>query len=207
MDENLITTFREKANENDYCYRTYSRYNGKNLWNCICSAMDWITVGVSNISFRPDTEFLGHRSETTIEVLTLLMRIAMIKEGIEQLHRVIFETNEIYLNKDISVWTDNQFGLTDNEYFETLCACFGAHPVNLKGFKGLKNEERRFSSWSFCGLGKFTVILYPSTIMGEDISIEISFEQLEQYIEKRYFHLTELTNLLEQKIQTESIVE
>lgn len=141
MDRILIDRFRDKANERHYCQHAYSSVDGKNLWHCICSAMDWITVGVIDINFHPDLQFYGHNEKKTHEILMLLMQISMIKEGIEQLHRVFMSTSEIFLNADTSVWGGNPFSQTDNEYFETLRACFGAHPVNLKGFRCSDNER------------------------------------------------------------------
>lgn len=205
MDRDLIDKFRGKANEHSYCQRKYSCINGKNLWHCICSAMDWITVGVTNIDFHPDLQLFGHNEEKTLGILMLLMQVAMIKEGIEQLHRVLANTDGIYLNTDTSIWGDNPYFQTDNEYFETLRACFGAHPVNLKGFKGIENEKKRFASWPFVAINGFEVLLYPSTSTGCDLALNISFDQLERYAIKRYCHLRDLISLIDTDMAEENL--
>lgn len=199
MDRELIKTFRDIANYNNYCFDNYSNVEGKNKWNCICSAMDWIDVAVNDIDFYPETPLFGHSPSATINVMTLLMKIALIKEGIEQLHRAIFNTNEIYLKKDNTVWGETLFGDTDNENFEGIRACFCAHPINLKATK--LDKGKRFASWSFQGIDGFEVILYPSLVAEDDIFVKVSFEQLKQYAELRYSYLKELCDYLEKKIQ------
>jgi hypothetical protein len=201
IDSTLIDKFREKADEGHFCYFHYSNINGINQWHCICSAMDWISVAVDKIEFHPQLHFLGYNHDTTLTILSLLMRVAMLKEGIEQLHRVLFATAEVYLKDDCSIWGSNPFGQTDNEYFETLRSCFGVHPINLKGFKQGDTETKRFASWPYVDLGEFEVMLYPQKAGGEDITISMSFDQLEQYAIKRYSHLNELIEILDKKLQ------
>lgn len=202
MDSTLIDKFREKANEGQLCHSNYSNVNGINQWYCICSAMDWISVAVDKIDFYPKLHFLGYNHDTTLKILSLLMRIAMLKEGIEQLHRVLCETTEAYLKNDRSVWGNNPFGQTDNEYFETLRSCFGVHPINLKGFKQGDTESKRFASWPYVGMGVFEVILYPQKAGGEDITITMSFESLEKYANIRYNHLNDLIDVIDEKMRS-----
>ena len=202
MDSILIDKFRAKANEDHFCHLHYSDINGINQWHCICSAMDWISVAVDKIDFYPRFHLFGYNHDTTLKILSLLMRVAMLKEGIEQLHRVLFATVEVYLKDDRSIWGNNPFGQTDNEYFETLRSCFGVHPINLKGFRHGDTENKRFASWPYVGLEDFEVILYPQKTGGEDITISMSFDQLEQYATVRYDHLNELIAILDEKIKS-----
>lgn len=88
-------------NYNGFGAYKFSNINGKNKWNGICSAMDWITVAVDGIDFTPNLTYIGHRTSGSIIVLTLILRIALIKEGIEQLHRVFYDTNESCKQKSI----------------------------------------------------------------------------------------------------------
>ena len=201
VDSILIDKFRDKANERRFCQLTYSDVNGINQWHCICSAMDWISVAVDKIDFYPKLHLFGCNHDTTLKILSLLMRVAMLKEGVEQLHRVLHETAEVYLNNDRSVWGDNPFGQTDNEYFETLRSCFGVHPVNLKGFKCGDTESKRFASWPYVGTDGFGVILYPQKVGGEDITITMSFESLEQYANIRYNYLDDLIETIDTKME------
>lgn len=197
MDRRLIEEFRKEVNETYYTYETFSNVRGKSLWNCICSAMDWITVAVDGIDFMHNMSTKGHGSEKTFDVLSLIMRIALIKEGIEQLHRVLYDTQEQYRKTDKSVWEGKPFGETDNEYFETLRACFGAHPVNLKGESNGKTG-RQFASWPFMGSHGFSVFLYPSNVNDENKILVISFEQLEEYASLRYQHLEDMIQIIKQ---------
>ena len=201
MDERLIDEFRIKANERYFCQLHYSDIDGVNQWHCICSAMDWISVAVDKIDFYPNLHLFGYNHDTTLKILSLLMRVAMVKEGIEQLHRVLYATTEVYLKDDRSVWSTNPFGLTDNEYFETLRSCFGVHPINLKGFKRGDTENKRFASWPYVDRGTFEVMLYPQKTGGDDITICMSFEQLERYASLRYNHLNDLIAIIDDKIK------
>ena len=200
MDEQLIRAFRDKANENDCCRKSFSNIDGRNKWNCICSAMDWITVAIASIDFSPSLQVFGENDETTIAVLTLLMRIAIIKEGIEQLHRILMNTNETYRNNENIIWPDNPYTNTDNEYFEMIRACFGAHPINLKLKRFGASEIRHFASWPYVSENGFEVMLYPNTIHETRQSIAISFSALEEYTKLRYQHLMELTDVITKAI-------
>ena len=194
MDRKLIDTFRDAMNYNGFGAYKFSNINGKNKWNCICSAMDWITVAVDGIDYNPNLTYIGHRASGSIMVLTLILRIALIKEGIEQLHRVFYDTNEVFLNDSCDVWDKHPFGETDNAHFETIRACFGAHPVNIKAYGG-QDSGRMFASWSYVGFDDFSVLLYPSSAKGNNIDLSISFEKLEKYTALRYEHLRDLLSL------------
>lgn len=197
MDIKLINKFRSVVCDSG-CYTYYSNINGKNLWNCICSAMDWITVGVEDINFDISFSYIGHSSADSIAVMTLLMRIALIKEGIEQLHRVFFcpdNHKKIYLKDDCTVWNENPYHWTDNEYFENLRACFGAHPINLKGIH--ENFAHSFASWSYFDGSKCSILIYPSGVGEEIIMLHISLSKLEQYADLRYQHLNDMILLIQ----------
>ena len=207
MDKLLIESFRDEINKSRYSWETFRDVNGKNQWNCICSAMDWITVAVDGIDFIPNIKINEHGSKKTFDVLTLLMRIAVIKEGIEQLHRVLYCTKEQYRKDDKTVWKGKLFGMTDNEHFETFRACFGVHPVNLKGFSG-ERSLKRFASWPFLETNGFSVFLYPSDKNDKNIILSICFEQLEEYANLRYIHLMDMTQMIKQgnlQIQNKSV--
>ena len=44
MDKEIIKRFRDEVNAQDLVLQMYRNYAGKNYWNIICSAMDWIDV-------------------------------------------------------------------------------------------------------------------------------------------------------------------
>lgn len=191
MNRELIDLFRDTMISGWYGETRFSNVEGKNKWNCICSAMDWLTVAVDEIEFHPNIVNIGHDDEATLTVLTLIMRIALIKESIEQLHRVFYNTSEIYMKDSYEVWEAQPFGETDNEHFETIRSCFGAHPINLKSIKG-EQAGRRFASWPYVGEADFSVRLYPAAVNGSYKVLHISFDKLEQYASIRYNHLNDL---------------
>lgn len=49
MDKEIIKRFRDEVNAQDLVLQMYRNYAGKNYWNIICSAMDWIDVVVEKI--------------------------------------------------------------------------------------------------------------------------------------------------------------
>ena len=121
MDSKLIDLFREKVNNNgaDLILHRYRNNNGKNQWSIICSAMDWISVVVG--------------------VMTFIVCIDVLWEAIQQLHRVLLNTENIPFVNEKSVFQHKKFETTDNKYFKTIRACFATHPVNLKDdFSGEK---------------------------------------------------------------------
>lgn len=87
MDRQIIQSFRDKVNEKDFVLFKYRDNNNKNLWNCICSAMDWIEVSVEYICRHP-LRSVG--PEQSIELYAYLASVDIIVEAVEQLHRVFF---------------------------------------------------------------------------------------------------------------------
>ena len=49
-DLELIDDFRRKVEEHDFVLFKYRDVQCRDKWSCICSAMDWITVGMEYIS-------------------------------------------------------------------------------------------------------------------------------------------------------------
>lgn len=94
MDSKLIDLFREKVNDNgaDFVLHRYRNINGKNQWSIIYSAMDWISVvdeiDVKKLSYKND-------NDSSIRVMTFIVCIDVLWEAIQQLHRVLFNTQEI----------------------------------------------------------------------------------------------------------------
>jgi hypothetical protein len=195
MNGELIHQFREKANEACFC-KLYSNVGGKNKWNIICSAMDWITVAVAGINFYPTLQPFGECDETTMYILNLFMRVAIIKEGIEQLHRVFMNTNEVYRNDDKAVWRGNPYATTDNKHFATLRSCFAAHPINLKLGDNGKKDTLWYASWPYAsGHGDLEVNLGSNDTQKEHITINIKFSELEEYAKLRYQHLNDFISM------------
>lgn len=190
MDNTLINRFRECVNEHDLVFNLYHHYNEKNKWNIICSAMDWITVSIDGID--PDSLILENNNQASIRYMSFIMCIDILWESIQQLHRVIFNTQLIPFKSEKSIFRKNITQKSDNDYFKTIRACFAAHPVNLNDhFTESGIKEQRYASWSGGGFGHgdFSVILYSNKIDEDDIFLDVYTEELIQFAEQRYQYL------------------
>ena len=195
----MIDAIREEVNKTDWTFSEYTNKNNRNKWNCICSAMDWITVASEYLETHPLRKLSTFQS---MDLYTSISCVDLIVEAVEQLHRVIFNTKQAVFEKDRDCFPNNQFQQCDREYFKTLRACFGAHPVNLDDPEDANNKTaKRFASWSTqaVGIGDFTVVLYSNKVDGKNIFLGISFLQLEAFAEKYYNHLNELKDALHQQ--------
>ncbi|MGG3737515.1 hypothetical protein [Aeribacillus pallidus] len=60
INSDLIDEFRNKVNEEPFFREKYRNVNGKNYWNIICSAMDWISVASEGLpSIKLNTKGFG----------------------------------------------------------------------------------------------------------------------------------------------------
>ena len=201
IDESLIEEFRKRVNHNHFVRHIYKNVNGKNLWNIICSSMDWITIAVHYICSKECLCFSKDNYVNSVKVYSYISCIDILLEATKQLHRV-FVGNKKF-NRSSDIFKNKPANVSDDEYFKTIRACFGAHPVNLKDkFTDMSKEEQRYASWSgnFLGEGDFSVFLYPNNTECQTISLNISFEELMQYAEDKYEYLN---ILIKQIIQNE----
>ncbi len=202
IDARQINSFRSWINRNDWAFYKYVNDGNKNKWNCICSAMDWIDVSIKYIIEHPLKTI---RDDNSIELFSYIACVQIVVEAVEQLNRVINKTAKRVFEKDKKCFTDNPFGQTDREFFETIRACFGAHPVNLKEPEDPKNKKvRRFASWSAgsVGLGDYCVILYSNIVGEKDIILGIKYDQIEAFLEKYYGYLSVLQSKLQQQFDS-----
>ena len=127
MDASLINKFRNKVNEHNLILHIYRNYNGKNKWNVICSAMDWVQIGV----FGSDVSALERTNsdQDSVKVITFLSCIDVMWEGIQQLHRVFYNTDSIPFKGDRNIFHK---AMDDNRYWKEIRAAFAAHPCNLE---------------------------------------------------------------------------
>ena len=80
-----------------------------------------------------------NNNDSSIRVMTFIVCIDVLWEAIQQLHRVLLNTENIPFVNEKSVFQHKKFETTDNKYFKTIRACFATHPVNLKDdFSGEK---------------------------------------------------------------------
>lgn len=201
LNEQLINQFRERINRHYFVLHKYKNVEGKNKWNCICSAMDWISVSIHYLCSDRVLKITKDENMNSIEVYTFISCIDILWESIQQLHRVFYDTTEILFSGERRFFINNQFGMADNDYFKTIRACFGAHPVNLKDKFNGKTEERRFASWSgaFGSKDSFSVMLYSSDISDQKLRLDINFQELWEFAEHRYNYLEHLMGLIERQ--------
>lgn len=205
IDLKLIEQFRDTVNENGFTFFHYRDKDNKDLWNCICSAMDWITVSAEYFYRLPNSR---PNSNSAIDVFAFIASADIILESIEQLHRAICPNEPMIFKGDRSSFPDNIFGQDDRTFFKTLRACFGAHPVNLSDPEDLtQKNKKRFASWptSNVGKGDFTVFLYSNVPGEESIMLSVSFQQIYSFAEKYYNYLSDLENMI--RVQFEMFCE
>ncbi|WP_217546428.1 hypothetical protein [Pantoea sp. GbtcB22] len=204
INPEIISEFRDVVNSNDHFVCDYFKNrNGKNLWNAICSCMDWITVTVRYINNYP--EISKDMDVKAMQIYSLISSIDIIHESLTQLHRIIIDGNmknwpfkgqsKIFKNK-----VQHLEHCDDDDYFREIRAIFGAHPTSLKGDQG----ERMFASWphdhSFKG-EDFTVNLYSNIPGKDDIHVGLYIKELLIYAKERYEYLFQLEQKLDSLYQ------
>jgi hypothetical protein len=200
LNATLIDTFRKKVNSHSsYVYNKYRDIDNKNHWNLICSCMDWITVSVKFL-----TTEINYDKDIDVRVMGLfsvISAIDIIVESINQLHRVLCNTQELPFTGENEIFLNNQLALSDNEYFKELRAMFGAHPVNLKH----KNGKHWFASWPHEPFSSqnniFEIRLYSNQVGINDLSFGINAFELEAFAIKHYNHLEFLINEIDKQLE------
>ena len=199
FDTKLISQFRNVVTENHYVLFKYENVNGKCLWNCICSAMDWITVAMEYVqAVKKGTVTFQH----CMEKYAYISAIDNVWEAVKQLHRVFIDpnpknkpfigTNHIFKDKAIP-------SNDDNTYFKEIRSVFGAHPVNLNNDK----HEHYFASWPTdqnIGKGDYSVLLYDSDYEKDTLkTFHIFYSEIDAFLLERYGYL----NVIAENIQKE----
>ena len=117
MDKEIIKRFRDEVNAQDLVLQMYRNYAGKNYWNIICSAMDWIDVVVEMIDIKNVSK--KNDNDSSIKVMTFIMCIDVMWEAVQQLHRIFFDTSTIPFADNTEVFCHKLFQASDNDYFQT----------------------------------------------------------------------------------------
>lgn len=194
INRELISKFKERIHKDNFVLNKYRNINGKNLWSCICSCVDWISVAVTYLSENQTPQFTVNDDLTSVNVYTYISCVDMIYEAINQLHRVFIDVTSVPYNGIKDIFTDEHSCKDDNSYFKLIRACFGAHPVNLHDFFSNGKKERRFASWSgeAFSKGDYGVILYSNEPDVDDISFDISFSEINAFLERTYEYINEI---------------
>ncbi|WP_166638083.1 hypothetical protein [Halanaerobium saccharolyticum] len=205
INSDLIDKFRDKVNENHMFYELYRSNAGKNKWNIICSAMDWLTVvskGITKINIKNDNGFASNHL-LSLNCMQYIVAIDILLESIKQLYRVLDGEDNYPLNKDKSIFKQSE--ISDDKYFKHIRAVFGTHPVNLKSVDGIRknNDEKFYASWSTSVLldYDFSVFLYSNKPEKENIKFGFDIEKINEYAQKRYNLLNDLIKKVDIVIQ------
>ena len=86
MSHQWNVLLREKVNETNFILAKYQNYNSKDQWNCICSSMDWLDVGMTNIDKALDELKSSDGLETCMKFYQYICCIDIVWGGICQLH-------------------------------------------------------------------------------------------------------------------------
>jgi hypothetical protein len=206
IDNVLIDEFRNKVNERDLFRVKFRDINGKNYWNIICSAMDWISVAAEGLpSIKLNPKGSGYDHLETLNLMQYIITIDILAESIIQLYRVLDDNTPYPLLNDNDIFRHDK--LTDDKYFKHIRAVFSTHPVNLDSLDGVKtgSGERFFASW-VASVGftdyDYIVSLYSNIPeKDEQYSLGLNIKDINLYAEKRYNLLIDLTNKVETYIQ------
>jgi len=187
INDNKISDFRDLVNSNsNFICQRYLNKDGKNLWNLICSCMDWLTVSIRHLQQPQEKD--DNIDVRVMRMFSLISSIDLVSESITQLHRVFISHKTIPFSDDRECFSDRLFNEEDdNTYFKSIRACFGAHPVNLNN-----SGNKRFASWpfdSFTNSGELTVHLYSNKVGEDDLPMHLKSTELIAFLTKRYNYL------------------
>jgi len=204
LNEDLIKEFRDQVNECTFFRNTYQNIDGRNKWNVICSAMDWISVtarGIKYIEFNEPSVFKSQDYQSLV-LMQYIVTIDVLVESVIQLYRVIYGSDDLYpLKNDNTVFLK---GISDDNYFKHLRAAFGTHPINLRSLDGTNAnpDERFFACWSIMSTlsdNDFNVYLYSNIPnKSEMYDLGANFSEINEYCRMRYDLLGNLKHKVEE---------
>lgn len=187
ISDSKVREFRDLVNSNSsFVYQIYKDKEGKNLYNLVCSCMDWISVSVRHLENA--SEFDENIDTKSMQVYSLISSIDLISESITQLHRVFIDERTVPFRGEKKCFSNRLFPNEDDDtYFKTIRACFGAHPVALN-----QSNSKRFASWPFDShrnSGDLSVYLYSRDVNEDDLLLNLSINELLDFLVTRYEYL------------------
>ncbi|MFC7372439.1 hypothetical protein ACFQPF_12230 [Fictibacillus iocasae] len=201
INSDLIDAFRNKVNETDFFSGKLKNVNGKNHWNLLCSAMDWITVASDGLpEIKLEIGGMGYNHLKTINLMQYVITVDVLVESIIQLYRVLNSGEPYPLDDSKNIFCHEE--LSDDKYFKHIRAVFSTHPVSLKSFDGVKrsNDERYFASWvsempDIVDEYDFYVFLYSNDPNKDSLnSFGINLDKVNEFALQRYELLNDLIN-------------
>lgn len=202
----LSNKFREKANDYNFLCFQYSNKNERDLWSCICSSMDWIDVGVQYIErFQPP----NHPSLLNcMEIFSFIQAIDITYEAIKSLFWALVNNgaedkkgHSPFYNEKGCFSSIKNNTITDDKLFKEIRACCGAHPTNLHTYisDDKQKKQERYASWIYAETNSsFSVMLYPDSTSNKTITVNVSYAELMDYFEKRFYYLNNLIDKIDE---------
>lgn len=205
LEQSVINEFRAMVNDkNNLLAKKFINKDGKNKWNILCSAMDWIDVtvkGLPYIELMKQTNRLNSHHES-LNLMQVIISVDILVESVRQLHRVL--DVEYPFENERSIFRQTQ--LSDDIYYKHIRAVFGTHPVNLTSIDGIKGspEKRFYASWSsidYTTSDTYQVLLYSNDTDTEDQFITLDINDIFNYADSRYQLLNNLFEKVDSIIQ------
>ena len=201
MSQQWNVLLREKVNETNFILAKYQNYNSRDQWNCICSSMDWLDVGMTNIDKALDELKSSDGLETCMKFYQYICCIDIVWGGICQLHRVFINRDTKPFENDSSAFQMKYFSEDDNCYFKEIRSCFGAHPVEIKTKQTDKNQEviRKFASWSihYGTPQEMSVLIYSNIPNSKFEEVIVTIEELKSFYEKRCQYIQQIIDAID----------
>ncbi len=194
MERKWNELLREKVNSTGYIRAKYENHNGKDEFSVICSVMDWLDVGLTNMDRALEELQHSDRLVRCMKFYQYIWCIDVIWECVCQLQRV-FINEKLPLRGDSSVFNRKYYDKDDNAYFKEIRACFGAHSVKLDEDE---NGYRKFASWSgSIDNQEFSVSIYSNNPNAEYRQVCVTISELQLFIEKRCQYIQKFLDIID----------
>lgn len=222
MNVDSICEFRNTINNDSPLINCQlQNYEGVDLWNIVCSAMDWVEVSSSWLSQRNGPEICHDFYSDSMNLIFYLSAVDMLYEGVSQLYRVFYgilagKKNVVLMENAKGVFSDIYYCKDDVTYFKELRAIFGEHSVKLNLSELVYPPEKRkehlddrwFASWSYGysdGIPN-KIFIYNRTPGISPIQLEIDVNEVVLLADTVYSWIPKITDKLK-KLETQRMNE
>lgn len=189
------TLLREKVNSTNFILAKYQNHNSKDQWSCICSSMDWLDVGMTNIDKALEELNTSKGLETCIKFYQYICCIDIVWECIYQLHRVFINPKTTPFKNQSNIFQRKIFDKDDNDYFKEIRSCFGAHAVNLNP---RQEFDRKFASWSTHDGTPYemSVLIYSNIPNSGFEKVTVTVNELKNFYETRCQYIQQIIDAI-----------
>ena len=210
LDPEIINQFRDKINDG-FIYFLFSNYRNKDMWNIMCSAMDWIETSVDGI--EPSRVLNAEGLEASRQMMLFISCVDVLCQGVKELSCIFYrhpKNGKVFARAPFYEYAEcgnvrSYFSRhkDDDVHFSTIRACFVAHPIELDGTV-FKNQHR-VASWTsdgfMCDDADYRVTLYGQEPNVPNIYLQVYFDELMTYAKQKHEHLLTIIDEAERKSQ------